>query len=172
MGSPGFGEGTGTYKAREFGTEGVVFERSTNIPPQDFDRWPEIGYAPMSGGGNSEAPMGQEEVKNRFSRQRAFDYLKKVHEDPSSSTYFELTLNQAELLPGLEESGILPVPGNPNPFDPEFEEEQHEQWWQAHPEEGEEFGRMIDKRREIFRYLYIGAAIGRLFVDLFAKTTR
>ena len=78
--------------------------------------------------------------------------------DPSAR--FEIQLMVEGLLSRLEQGGVLPIVENPNPFDPDLDEDQHERWWEEHPQEAEVFNRAIDKRNEVLRHLYIGAIIG------------
>jgi hypothetical protein len=78
--------------------------------------------------------------------------------DPS--VRFETLLMLEGLLSRLEQAGIVPTVENPNPYDPELDEDQHERWWEEHLPEAEKFDRAVDRRNEVLRYLYIGATIG------------
>lgn len=64
------------------------------------------------------------------------------------------------LLSRLEQARILPLVENPNPYDPPQNMDEHDQWWEQHPEEAMKFDMQVDKRNEVLRCLYIGALIG------------
>lgn len=100
-------------------------------------------------------------------RARILGRLKEVQQIPAYTTLFENDLDKAGLLSGLEELGILPVAQNPNPFDADLEEKQHEQWWDEHPEAAKGFHEILEKRLEILESLHIGAIIGYLLGDSF-----
>lgn len=102
----------------------------------------------------------QEKAQEQRDVDRLFEFLEKQYEDPGLAAYVEWKLHKAGLLSRLEKVGVLPIVENPNPYDPELEEEQHEKWWEEHLEEGEEFRRNFEKREEILRYLYVGALLG------------
>ena len=91
-----------------------------------------------------------------------FEHLDRGYDRTRRATGFELQLAAAKLLPGLEEAGILPVPENPNPYDPELEEELNNQWSDAHPDEMSEFFQTIEKRDEVLEHLHAGALLGHL----------
>jgi hypothetical protein len=78
--------------------------------------------------------------------------------DPSAR--FEIQLMLEGLLDRLEEAKIVPIVDNPNPHDPDVDEDEHERWWEEHPQKAEDFERSVDRRNEILRHLYIGAVIG------------
>ena len=64
------------------------------------------------------------------------------------------------LLPRLEQAGIVPVIESPNPYEFGDDAVKHEQWWENHPAEVEQFLEGVEKRDEVFRILYVGALIG------------
>lgn len=145
-------------------------------PPQrkfDIGRWQETGgYSPVTGGAGQEEPNAQGDYRESQGewydlRDRFFEYLEGV--DYDVTVFFELRLKRAGLLAGLEESAILPTATNPNPYQPEVEEDQHEQWWAANPEEEETFTRTLEEREAILKYLYLGALLGRCFPELFPQ---
>lgn|GEM_PF-3304959 len=78
--------------------------------------------------------------------------------DPSAR--FEIQLMLEGLLDRLEEAKIVPIVDNPNPYDPDADEDEHERWWEEHPQDAEDFERSVDRRNEILTHLYIGAIIG------------
>ena len=99
---------------------------------------------------------------NNIDSTKLFEYLKKVHSRPSYySAFFELELHRTGLISQLEADGVVPIVNNPNPYDPETTEEQHEQWWDEHPEEGAKFSAKIDHRELTLLNLYIGSILGK-----------
>ena|SRR5258708_38301749 len=120
----------------------------------------------------SESNQGQRNADSlrklgELSKRGILDYLSKVQQEPTYSLYFEVMLNKVGLLPELESAGIVPVVTNPNPFNVESEEEQHEQWWNDHPEVGEKFSNEVETRELRLRELFMGAVLGHVFDDLF-----
>lgn len=83
------------------------------------------------------------------------------YKNPEGRIVFERDLASSGWLMRLEQVGILPVLENPNPFDPEMEEQQHEQWWEEYPNEEEQYGRNVERREDILKYLYVGTLLGR-----------
>jgi hypothetical protein len=57
----------------------------------------------------------------------------------------------------------VPIANNPNPFDPETEAKQFDQWSVEHQEEMEVFSSDLEQREEALTYLYIGRLIGANF---------
>jgi hypothetical protein len=98
---------------------------------------------------------------------RLIEFLRREYKNAFLDVLLEVQLEKVRLLSVLESAGILPVVKNPNPFELELEEEQHEQWWKEHPAEEEEFSRNVENRDKILRYLYIGMTLGHLFPELF-----
>jgi hypothetical protein len=92
--------------------------------------------------------------------ERLTEAIRRIETGRDPSARFETQLILEGLLPGLEQAKILPVVKNPNPFDPEDDEERHEQWWKENPEEATDFERNVDKRNEVLRHLYVGSIIG------------
>jgi hypothetical protein len=90
--------------------------------------------------------------------------IRKIQKDTISRFNFRyLELGSLDMETALEEAEILPkTPENPNPFDVEFAEEQHELWWEEHPEEANAFSQIIDERERILDLLYLGARLHRL----------
>lgn len=90
--------------------------------------------------------------------------IRAIQEDNIARTYFRFfELGTTGLLSALEAAGVVPpLPENPNPFDAELQEEQHTQWWDIHPEQGEAFSRGIEVREKVHNLLYLGAGLRRL----------
>lgn len=90
--------------------------------------------------------------------------IRGIQEDTTARTYFELVaLGTTNLLSALEKSDVLPyAPENPNPFNVELDEAQHEHWWSLHPEEAKNFTELNHKRKETLDVLYLGTNLNRL----------
>ncbi len=67
--------------------------------------------------------------------------------------FFEIELQEMGLLSEYEKAGILPIPKNLNPFDPETEEEQFNQWVDGHPEESRNFSEDCERREQVITRL-------------------
>jgi len=91
---------------------------------------------------------------------RLAESLEAIERGYDPSARFETQLMLESLLSRLEQAGIVPVVDNPNPHNPDLDEEQHEQWWEEHPQEAMKFEESVDKRNEVLRHLFIGALIG------------
>jgi hypothetical protein len=90
--------------------------------------------------------------------------IRGIQEDTTARTYFELVaLGTTNLLSALEKSDVLPyAPEDPNPFNVELDEAQHEHWWSLHPEEAKNFTELNHKRKETLDILYLGTNLNRL----------
>ena len=73
---------------------------------------------------------------------------------------FEFNLLEAGILEKLTSSGVIPTVEDPNPYDPENEEHLHNQWWDEHPQETQEWIEINRQRSKIVQALYIGSLIG------------
>ncbi|MEW5957680.1 MAG: hypothetical protein AB1801_08155 [Chloroflexota bacterium] len=91
---------------------------------------------------------------------RLAEAIRDIEKGYDPSARFETQLMLEGLLSRLEQAGILPTVENPNPYDPGLDIEQHDRWWEEHPQEAEKFDRLVDKRNEVLRHVYIGALIG------------
>lgn len=109
----------------------------------------------------------------RFTKEAVIEHLKELHSRSGYyATHFEFVLARKGLLSQLEETGIVPVVLNPNPYDPDIEEDKCAQWWEDHAEEGEEFRDGLKKRQDVLKNLFIGAVLGRSFDELFPLSLR
>ena len=89
-----------------------------------------------------------------FSEEKVLDFIRQVQESPSFyTTHFELDLEKMGLLPGLEETGVLP-PRN-SPTEPESSSEEQQQ------------NQLVEERTKVLKNLYIGTVLGHLFDELF-----
>lgn len=95
-------------------------------------------------------------------REKILGILQEVQDTPAYAGVFEGDLDHLGLLSALEELGIMPVVENPNPFNVESDEDQHDQWWKQHPEEAGEFHRDFERREDVLKHLYFGAILGHL----------
>jgi hypothetical protein len=67
-----------------------------------------------------------------FTIEKLADYFKKEQEKATNAyIVIESRLKQEGLLPALEKTGIIPQRVE-NPYDPETDREQYEQWWSEH----------------------------------------
>ena len=82
-------------------------------------------------------------------------------EVPLANTIFEADLEKLGLASEFEVLGVLPIIKNPNPYDPEMEEDFHEQWWRENPEKEEKFCQVIWERKNGLRLLLIGSLLMR-----------
>ena len=54
----------------------------------------------------------------------------------------------------------LPKIEDPNPYGAAEDMDQHQQWWDEHPDESDKFLHLIEQRNEVLRIMYVGARIG------------
>lgn len=104
---------------------------------------------------NALGEQTRQDSGNEFSK-----LIQNQYESPGLAPYFEIMLDKAGVLEPLEEAGILPVPEDLNPFDPETEEEAFEKWATAHPELSTKFIADVEKREAILRVLFVGSLLG------------
>lgn len=129
---------------RPEGSQNPLEQRDPNLP-----RYGEVGEETLEG-------------QSASGLDRLNDFLRE-YTSPADRIAFQGVLASSGWLTRLEQAGVLPIVKNLNPFDPDREEQQHEQWWKEHSTEGEKFMRTIDNREKIIGYLYIGALLGRRF---------
>ena len=72
----------------------------------------------------------------------------------------EVALSKVGVLQDLEEIGLVPVLENPNPFDIDTDEAAHENWWENHPAEAEQFERAYHLRERVLNAIYAGTVLG------------
>jgi len=91
-----------------------------------------------------------------FSQDKVFDFIHQVQESPSYySSQFELDLEKAGILPGLEKLKVLP----PRKASTEPE---------AMLEEGQQ-DLIEEEREQVLKNLYLGTVLANLFDELFSK---
>ena len=91
---------------------------------------------------------------------RLAEALRAIEKGSDPIARFETQLMLENLLSRLEQTGIVPIVDNPNPYNPEIDEQQHEHWWDEHPQEAKKFEQEVDKRNDVLRHIYIGTLIG------------
>ncbi|MBZ0304416.1 MAG: hypothetical protein K8J31_32065 [Anaerolineae bacterium] len=82
-----------------------------------------------------------------------------------SAFYFELRLEEAGYLAGLEAAGVVPVAHDPNPFDPVKEGGSYQQWWAEHSQERGAYQQQVTSRQEALHYLHLGVVLASLAED-------
>ena len=123
-----------------------------------------VPFAPDKGSGGDSSGLSEAEHPHRLEQGIVVSQIRAIQKDTIARTYFELVeLGTTGLLSALELSEIVPlVPENSNPFSAEGEEELHEQWWEEHPVEGEEFSISLQRRCKVLNTLSLGAALRRI----------
>ena len=115
--------------------------------------------------GSKESSSYKEGLPNRGEikdhPQRLEEALRDFERGREPPALFEMRLHLEDLLPRLEQARVIPKIENPNPYDTSEEMDQHEQWWEDHPQESETFLRQVDQRNQRLGILYIGTLIGR-----------
>ena len=105
---------------------------------------------------------------NQTNRERILDLIENIN--LAAGIDFGVRLEIAGLLVPLEKMGVLNTVEDPNPYDPERDLEKHEQWWDAHPGEGDKFSVDLERRMEALKLLYIGAIMGRFLPEIFRRS--
>lgn len=85
---------------------------------------------------------------------------------PASSIFFEAQLEASGLLPHLEHLGIVPNVEQPNPYDPDTDLAQSEQWWGLHPEERARFAHNFRTQQARMLQLFVGATLAATVPDI------
>ena len=114
---------------------------------------------PKESSGQTKDFSNQEEIEDHNLRLTAA--LRDFERGREPPALFEMRLHLEDLLPRLEQARVIPKIENPNPYDTGEEIDQHEQWWEDHPQESETFLRQVDQRNQRLGILYIGTLIGR-----------
>jgi hypothetical protein len=93
-----------------------------------------------------------------FSEEKVLDFIRQVQESPSYYTsHFELDLEKVGLLPGLEETGVLPPKKSVTEIEPSTLDVE------PHPEQ------LVGERQKALKNLYIGTVLANLFEELFSR---
>ena len=132
-------------------------------------QWEQTGEVPSTAGG-AETPQsntgdGRREAKHPHSildPEQFVPFLRTEFTFPAIDTYVEARFARLGLVPILEEAGVLPRVEDPNPYDLAEETAAYEQYWAEHPDEHDAFFARIEERRQMLRYLHIGAILGHV----------
>lgn len=106
----------------------------------------------------------EEQGDHADNREKILQFIQKIN--LGAGVYFEARLQAAGLMGPLEKMGVLNTVEDPNPYDPERDLEKHEQWWDAHPGEGDKFSVDLERRTEALKLLYIGYIMGRFLPEI------
>ncbi len=68
--------------------------------------------------------------------------------------HFEAALAQSGQLYHLEREGLVPRVRNPNPHHPVTEEQEHDKWWAAHPEQARQYCQHMEQRQRALEVLH------------------
>jgi hypothetical protein len=93
---------------------------------------------------------------------KVMSVIKREIDDDGRLLLFEIQLEQKGMLSKLEEIGLISQVSNPNPFDPNAEAIEHDNWWMQHPEDEASFGNSLEERRKALRQIYTGALVSCL----------
>ncbi len=132
-------------------------------------QWEQTGEVPSAAGGAETAQSntgdGRREAKHPHSildPEQFVPFLRTEFTFPAIDTYVEARFARLGLVPILEEAGVLPRVEDPNPYDLAEETAAYEQYWAEHPDEHDAFFARIEERRQMLRYLHIGAILGHV----------